>query len=143
MNRLWWCLPLVVSVAWAQSSQRDAEIEKTIMALENQWLESERANKPEMAAPLMADRMLATGAGGVENKSQDLAGTPKYTSAENSDMQVRVFGDTAIATGMHTSSGTSKEGKPFSRKYRFTDTWVKMPDGKWQCVATANSAPSR
>jgi ketosteroid isomerase-like protein len=23
---------------------------------------------------------------------------------------------------------------------RFTDTWVKMPDGKWQCVATHSSA---
>jgi hypothetical protein len=30
-------------------------------------------------------------------------------------------------------------GKPFDSRERFADTWVKMPDGKWQCVASASA----
>jgi len=31
------------------------------------------------------------------------------------------------------------EGKPLNPHERFTDTWVKMKDGKWQCVASHQS----
>jgi ketosteroid isomerase-like protein len=127
-------------VAWSQAQQTTGEAENAVAALENQWLESERTNKPDMAAALMADRFVATGTDGtVASKAEDLGGTPTYTSADNYDLKVTVFGGTAIVTGTHKSKGTSKQGKPFDAKYRFTDTWVKMPGGKWQCVAVANS----
>jgi ketosteroid isomerase-like protein len=51
---------------------------------------------------------------------------------------VTVFGDTAIATGGFKGTGT-EAGKPFDEHVRWTDTWVKMPDGKWQCVASQGS----
>jgi len=31
--------------------------------------------------------------------------------------------------------------KPFDETARWTDTWVKMPSGKWQCVADQDSPP--
>jgi ketosteroid isomerase-like protein len=56
------------------------------------------------------------------------------------NVQVTVFGDTAIAIGGGKFKGTDSSGKPMDLHDRFTDTWVKMPDGKWQCVATHASA---
>jgi hypothetical protein len=50
-------------------------------------------------------------------------------------LKVTVFGDTAIATGDFKAKGTDASGKPLISE-RFTDTWVKMPNGQWQCVAS-------
>jgi ketosteroid isomerase-like protein len=63
----------------------------------------------------------------------------KYSSAEYSDVKVSVFGDTAIATGIEKLKGTDSSGKPLDANERWTDTWVKMPSGKWQCVASHQS----
>jgi ketosteroid isomerase-like protein len=49
---------------------------------------------------------------------------------------VTVFGGTAIATGGFDGKGTDASGKAFELHERWTDTWVKMPSGKWQCVAS-------
>ena len=64
----------------------------------------------------------------------------KWQVSEVSDMKVQVHGDSAVVTGVWTGKGTDGTGKAFDGKERFADTWVKMPDGKWQCVASA-SAP--
>ena len=76
--------------------------------------------------------------GKVNNKAQELADAKatKYTSMEYEDVKVMVFGDTAIATGGSRSKGTDAAGKPMDSHSRWTDTWVKMPNGKWQCVAS-------
>jgi len=54
-------------------------------------------------------------------------------------LKVVVYGDTAIATGGFKAKGTDAAGKPMDIHERWTDTWVKMPSGKWQCVATHGS----
>jgi uncharacterized protein (TIGR02246 family) len=137
-----WCmlgLLSLVGVASAQAPQAAGGTEKAIMALENQWLKSQQTNNPDMAAPLFADKFVSTGSDGkVMNKAQSLADAKatKFTSAVYENMQVTVFGDTAIATGVFKGKGTDSSGKPLDEHDRWTDTWVKMPDGKWQCVAT-------
>jgi ketosteroid isomerase-like protein len=52
---------------------------------------------------------------------------------------VRVSAELIIATGTFIGKGTSGAGKPLDERERFTDTWVKMADGKWLCVATHTS----
>jgi ketosteroid isomerase-like protein len=42
--------------------------------------------------------------------------------------------------GVWTGKGTDWSGKPFDGKERFADTWVKTPDGKWQCVTSMSVA---
>jgi ketosteroid isomerase-like protein len=66
----------------------------------------------------------------------------KWTTNEVSDMKVMVHGDSAIVTGTWTGNGTTGEGRTINGKERFADTFVKMPNGKWQCVASA-SAPMK
>jgi uncharacterized protein (TIGR02246 family) len=139
-----WCLLASVAVGsagWVQAQQADDATAKAIVALENQWLQSQKTNNPELVAPLLADKFVTTGLDGkVRDKNQMLAAEKqrKYTSAEYQDVHVTVFGDTAIATGAYNGKGTDA-GKPFDEHGRWTDTWVKMPDGKWRCVADHNS----
>ncbi len=135
----------LTSAAVSQAQQSGGTTEKAVMALEDQWLKSQQTNNPELVAPLLAEKFVSTGNDGkVTNRTQALADAKasKYVSAQNENVQVTVFGDTAIATGLWVGKGTDEKGKPFDLRDRWTDTWVKMPGGKWQCVAT-QSTPER
>jgi hypothetical protein len=98
-----------------------------------------KGNNPELIAPLLADKIVVTEADGkVLDKAGMLAfyKKTKWDSAEYSDVKVTVFADTAIATAGFKGKGTDAAGKPFANHERWTDTWTKMPSGKWQCVAS-------
>jgi ketosteroid isomerase-like protein len=137
-----WCLIgllLLGSAAWSQDKQASGGTEKAVAALEQQWLQSQKTNNPDLVAPLLADKIITTGSDGkVSGKAETLATAKatKYTSVDYDDMKVTAFGDTAIATGGFKGKGTDASGKPLDVTERFTDTWVKMPHGQWQCVAS-------
>ena len=141
---LTWCLVgfvLLVSTAWSQA-QMTSGTEKAVAALEEQWLQAQKTNNPDLLAPLLADNFVSTSnEGKVTSKAESLtlAKSTKYNSAEYSDLKVSVFGDTAIETGGEKLKGTDPSGKPLDVNERWTDTWVKMPSGKWQCVASHQS----
>ena len=143
MKRTWmWCLVGLFSLgsaAWSQDKQAGGGTEKAVAALEQQWLQSQKTNNPDLVAPLLADKIVVTEADGkVNDKAATLAfyKNTKWDSAEYDDVKVTVFGDTAIATGGFKGKGTDAMGKPFDNNERWTDTWMKMPSGKWQCVAS-------
>jgi ketosteroid isomerase-like protein len=126
----------------SQAAQASGGTEKAIVALEEQWMQSQRTNNPDLLAPLLADKFVNTSTEGkVRNRAETLAiaKATKFESVEYQDMNVTVFGDTAIVTGGFKGKGTDETGKPFDTLERWTDTWVKMPDGKWQCVASHGS----
>jgi ketosteroid isomerase-like protein len=128
------------AVLFAQTS-----IEKTLMDLEEQWVKAALASNGEALAPLLAaDFVSVQSDGTTETKAEYVAMTNKgkWQVSEVSDMKVQVHGNAAVVTGMWTGKGTDGMGKAVDAKERFADTWVKMPDGKWQCVASA-SAPMK
>jgi hypothetical protein len=130
---------LLLSIpAWPQRKST-AATEKAVAALEQQWLKAQQTSNPDLLEPLLADRFIETTSDGkLMSKAEALAGTKasKYESAEYTDVKVSVFGNTAIATGEFKGKGTDETGKPIDSPERWTDTWVKMPNGKWQCVAS-------
>ncbi|MFI5056544.1 MAG: nuclear transport factor 2 family protein [Candidatus Acidiferrales bacterium] len=145
MKRTWiLCLIGLLSLgsaAWSQA-QTTGGTEKAVAALEQQWLQGQKTNNPDLVAPLLADKVVVTGADGkVTGKAETLATykKTKWDSAEYDDVKVTVFGDTAIATGGFKGKGTDASGKPFDVLERWTDTWVKMPNSQWQCVASQAS----
>ena len=130
------------SPAWLQA-QTTGGTEKAVAALEQQWLQSAKTNNPDLVAPLLADSFVNTSTEGkVTGKAETLATAKatKYDSVEYDDVKVTVYGNTAIATGGFTAKGTDGAGKPLDTRERWTDTWVKMPSGKWQCVASHGSS---
>lgn len=44
-------------------------------------------------------------------------------------------GDAAVVTGVNHVRGKEADGKPFDRRIRFADTYIKQ-DGRWQVWAT-------
>jgi ketosteroid isomerase-like protein len=136
-----WCslgVVLLASAVWSQSGGT----EKAVADLEQEWLKSQQTNNPDLIAPHLADKIVDTQSDGkVLDKANAvaMAKKTKYTSAEYEDVKVTVFGNTAIATGGFTGKGTDPEGKPFDTHERWTDTWMKMPNGQWQCVATQST----
>jgi ketosteroid isomerase-like protein len=135
---LTWCslgAVLLATAAWSQVG----DTEKAVADLEQTWLKSQQTNNPDLIVRHLADKFVETESDGtVIDKATAVAMSKKmkYTSAENEDVKVTVFGNTAIATGGFKGKGTDSEGKPFDTYERWTDTWVKMPNGEWQCVAT-------
>jgi ketosteroid isomerase-like protein len=142
MKKAWmWCVIALLSLgsaAWSHAQQTGGT-EKAVAAQEQQWLQAMTTNNPDLLAPLLADKFVNTsGDAKVTGKAETLAETKsmKWNSAENTDVKVTVFGDTAIATGGFKGKGTDGLGKPLDINERWTDTWVKMPNGQWQCIAS-------
>jgi len=139
-----WCVVAVVvmaSATWSQA-QKNAATEKAVADLEQQWLKGQQTNNVALIEPLLADGFTNTSsAGTVSNRAESIAEAKatKYTSADYGDVKVMVFGDTAVAMGTFRGKGTDSSGKPLDANERFTDTWTKMPNGKWQCVASHQS----
>lgn len=115
--------------------------EATIREIEDKWEASVMRHDPSVAQAYLADDFRGISSQGkVMTKSKLLAEIKKdpdtYSSAKNGKVDVRVFGGQfAVATGVSSEAGKSKEGKEFKRSFRWTDAWV-LRSGKWQCVAS-------
>jgi ketosteroid isomerase-like protein len=131
-----------LGIATRSQAQTTGGTEKAVAALEQQWLQSQKTNNPDLVAPLLADKFVSTGSDGkIQTKAESLATAKatKYEGAAYEDVKVTVFGDSAIATGVFKAKGADPSGKPLDVNERWTDTWVKLPNGKWQCVASHQS----
>jgi ketosteroid isomerase-like protein len=128
------CLPLLLL-----SLVMNAQDKSRIVALENSWNQAELHNDAHAVDLLLADDFVMTVADGYTlNKAQMLASVrdisyrPDVLQSDN--MEVRMYGNTAIVTGSYLEKGKDK-GKPFERRGRFTDTWINL-NGQWRCVAS-------
>ena len=124
-------------------AQGSPDVEKAISDLEYKWAAGQKDGKPEVVAPLLADRFVNTDTDGkVSGKDALLAGLKGGQWEQNgiSDVKVIVFGHVAIATGAWSGKGVDGDGTKVDRHERWTDTWVRMPGGLWQCVASQQTA---
>ena len=62
------------------------------------------------------------------------SGVLTHDMMESEDFRVRVYGDSAVVTGVTCTKGKFM-GQEFSTQERATDVFVKR-DGRWQCVLT-------
>jgi ketosteroid isomerase-like protein len=87
---------------------------------------------------LLADDLTYTHTTGqVETKEQFLAGITSgkldYQSIQPSEVQVRVYGNTAVMTG-RAEMKVNAQGKDLAFAIRFTSVWVKG-EGGWRMAA--------
>jgi ketosteroid isomerase-like protein len=62
------------------------------------------------------------------------SGTLTHDMMESEDFRVRVYGDSAVVTGVTRTKGKFM-GQEFSTQERATDVFVRR-DRRWQCVLT-------
>jgi len=123
-------------------SQTTSEDEGRILALETAWNHAEQAKDVAALDQLLAPEIVYIDYdGSLLNKEGFLASIKSEglspAQIVNETQRAVVFGDCAIVTGIYREKGTSN-GKPYSRRGRFTDTWVKI-NNTWRCVASQST----
>ena len=82
---------------------------------------------------------ISSGTARILTKAEELAeyknGKSRTESAELSEMNIRIEGNTAVVTGVNHVKGRDDKGQPMDYRLRFTDTFIKR-DGRWQVWAT-------
>lgn len=114
-----------------------------IVALEQLWNQAYKAGDTKALDSILDNGIiLVNDDGSVQSKQEFLASVKEAQSQPASQQQqvapesltVHLFGTTAIATGVMRVKGT-ENGKPYTRRERFIDTWVYKA-GNWVCIGT-------
>ena len=127
-------------VSSAQTPKDDAKVEQALRNLVRAWDEAYVKGDAAILDRLLADEFAFVGG---PKKAEYLASFKSrpadlVDSAVSTDIQVQVYGDTAVLVGLDTISGKNKTG-PYVGKWLYMDVWIKR-DGSWQCVKTYSSA---
>ena len=143
MKNMLMCFVIALTALAVQAQTREkmgGEVDKAIANMEQQWTAAAKTGNAEAVSPLLADNFVNLNSDGTMiNKSTTLENIKKgkWEINEISDVKVTTFGNTAIATGAWRGKGTDAEGKAVDTHERWVDTWTKMPNDKWQCIASA------
>src|SRR6476620_5716820 len=128
-----------------QSAGRDQRsgVEQVIRQLDNERIQAQiHADAEALDRIYAADFMGVGPSGRVRTKPQVISdftsGDLKFQSITTDDVQVRVYGNTAVETGRSTMIGQDK-GQTVPRDTRFTRVWVKQ-QGRWRLVANHYSS---
>ena len=121
----------------------ESSTKSKIVALEQAWNQAYKSADTKALDGLLDNAVvLVNDDGTVQTKAEFLASVKSAGSQSGSQeqqvvpesMTVRVFRNTAIASGVFRAKGV-ENGKAYTRRERFIDTWV-LKDGRWICVAT-------
>ena len=122
-------------------AQESGSVQSKIIAMEKAWNQAFKFRDKKALGEILHDSIvLVNDDGSLETKSGFLAGVEAAKQsddqqAEPESIAVHVFGDVAIATGIFKEKGV-ENGKPYTRRNRFVDTWVAK-NGNWVCVAAS------
>ena len=127
-------------------AQAHEGVEQQIRALESAWIDTYLTLDAEGFAALMAETFVYTSAEGEvltkEAYVDNLAsGEIEMRGFENEDLEITVYGDTAVTTGTAILDA-SYSGQDISGPNRFTRMWVNL-DGEWKAVALHASIPDK
>ena len=140
---------LVVALSLQAQMEKAAKpagggVAQAITQMEQQWASNSKAGNTDAISAMLADGFVELDSdGSMYTKAQalDRMKNSKWQTNEVSNIKVTTHGNTAIAAGMWTGKGTVA-GKTVDTHESWLDTWMKMPSGKWQCIASA-SAPAK
>ena len=129
------------SLALAQTRDKKAapssKAEQEVMKVSDEIIEALGRTDVSALDRLYADDYVLTQSFGLTSKAQLLdawkSGSLKYTSASDKDRSIRVYGDTAVTTGVLMLKGQNPKGD-FASNTRYTGVWVKQ-QGRWRLVA--------
>jgi ketosteroid isomerase-like protein len=112
-------------------------VQQELLTFEQGFTQAVADNDAAAIARFFADDWVIDDADGrVIDRSQFLSvvesGALKHESMESTDVEVRVYGDTAVVTGITTSKGQFM-GQSFTTRERATDVLARL-NGSWLCV---------
>jgi ketosteroid isomerase-like protein len=128
-----------IAIAQEQGATKDqGSTEQFIRQLDSERIQAQIGADAVALDRIYADDFIGVGPSGtVRTKPQVLSdftsGTLKFQSITTQDVQVRIYENTAVETGLSIMIGQDK-GKTVPRDTRFTRVWVKQ-HGRWRLVA--------
>src|SRR5262245_43563691 len=134
-----------IAIGQEQSADRDqrSSVGQAIRQLDNERIQAQIGADAAALDRIYADDFIGVGPSGtVRTKAQVISdfisGDLKFQSITTDEVQVRVYENTAVETGLSTMRGQDK-GKAVPRETRFTRVWVKQ-EGRWRLVANHYSS---
>jgi ketosteroid isomerase-like protein len=149
-----WRLSLLLATAAAvglilaftvRSVSASADQDRRVVAeLDKEYQAAVKINDANTMARILADDfVLVTGSGKTYTKADMLedarSGGSTYQQNDEDVQTVRVWGDTAVVTAKLWEKGATN-GKPFNRKFWFSDTYVRTAAG-WKYAFAQSSLP--
>jgi hypothetical protein len=137
-------LALLFLMTATQAQESATDDSGRIMSLETIWNQAELQQDTPAIEHLLAEKFIYVDVdGSLQNKTEFLNGInnrPEHIDVigvEPASVKVYLYENSAVASGVYREKGTLR-GKPYSRRGRFTDTWIKQ--GKaWVCVASQST----
>lgn len=121
----------------AASSVAPGNVQETLFALENDWTKALASRDTAAFRRLTVPGFVYTEDNVVMTQDELVnaiaTSTDTIVSASNEQMKLYDYSPAAVVTGILVINGRNK-GKPFTNRYRYTDTWLYR-DGKWQAIA--------
>jgi len=132
----------LVFAAQMQGRPTGTDDETQLIQLERSWNQAEMGGDAGAITSLFEDSLVYVDYdGSLMTKAQYLRSVAEATSRPDhmydEGMKVHVYGSAGIVTGVYRETGGTK-GKPYVRRARFTDTWIKQ-SGQWKCVASQST----
>ena len=138
-------LAAAIASGQAQGVRKDQSgaVEQTIRKLDNERIQTQIHADAAALERIYADDFIGVGPSGtVRTKPQVISdfasGDLKFQSITTDDVQVRVYGNAAVETGLSTMNGQDK-GRTVPRDTRFTRVSIKQ-QGHWRLVANHYSS---
>src|SRR5437588_9801040 len=135
--------PMGVGQEQSAGGNHRTRVEETIKKLDSERIQAQIHADATVLDRIYAADFIGVGPSGtVRTKPQVIldftSGDLKFQSITTDEVQVRVYGDTAVETGLSIMIGQDK-GKTVPRDTRFTRVWVKQ-QGQWRLVANHYSS---
>jgi ketosteroid isomerase-like protein len=124
-------------VAESGGSER---IEQDVLRLENEWGRAVATNDRLSLSKILSPAIVATLADGRVRDFQQLITAQQsenITRSSKDEMKIHAINDSlVVVTGIDTVAELDRDGKEILHADRFTHTWSKNTNGRWQCVAS-------
>jgi len=134
-----------IALGQKQSARRvpKRSVDQDIRQVDHERIQAQVGAYAAALDRIYADDFIGIGPSGtVRTKAQVIAdftsGDLKFQSITTDDVQVRVYGNTAVETGRSTMIGQDN-GKTVPRDNRFTRVWIKQ-GSHWRLVANHYSS---
>jgi len=121
-------------------AQDSTDARQAILRLEDEWKVAQRNTDTSAFRRLLAPDFTFIGTSGSLRDRAGYAGSragswiPQGTTFTVTDLDIRIYGATAVVTGRENTTGLR-----FTGSTRFTHVWVRR-QGKWQMVAAQRTA---
>jgi ketosteroid isomerase-like protein len=133
----------VTPYAQAQEKSADSSAIKTkLTEMEDAWAKALQNKDHAAVGNMVADDFAGFSSKGEHLTKSQLVDeikneTDMLNSSVNDKMDVHVYAaNLATVCGTSTEKGKDKNGKEFTHRYAWVDTWMER-NGKWECVAEA------